>query len=307
MTRDSAKFRNVSTWLMAACGIWLVGLGGYFIALRPALLPEDARFIGTSVSQIRVAMPGLEPWLAHVFTVMGGFMAGAGVLTLFVATVAMPRRLKGTSWAIAVSGFLTVALMSVTNVALDSDFKWLLLVPAFAWLTALACYVAEAPQVLPLHDESEAEVPASADSVFALVDDHARLSAHMSQPSWRMGGARMDTIVDDGQGQRVGSHIRMTARVLGLRLSLDEVITEREPPTRKAWETVGTPRLLVIGSYRMGFEITPRGNRCLLRVFIDYAWPDRWPNRWLGRMFAGYYARWCTKTMVNDAVRQLTK
>lgn len=88
---------------------------------------------------------------------------------------------------------------------------------------------------LPLHNENEAEVLASSEQVFGLVDDHARLSAHMSQPSWRMGGARMETTVDEGQGQRIGSHIRMSARVLGLRLSLDEVITEREPPTRKVW------------------------------------------------------------------------
>ena len=62
--------------------------------------------------------------------------------TVFVAIVAMPRQLKGTSWAIALSGVLTVALMSATNFALDSDFRWFLLVPAFAWLAGLVLYVA---------------------------------------------------------------------------------------------------------------------------------------------------------------------
>jgi hypothetical protein len=64
-------------------------------------------------------------------------MAGAGVLTVFVAIVAMPSRLKGTSWAIALAGALTVALMSATNFALESDFKWLLPVPAATWLAGL--------------------------------------------------------------------------------------------------------------------------------------------------------------------------
>jgi len=157
---------------------------------------------------------------------------------------------------------------------------------------------------LPRHDESSALVSASPERVFALIDDHERLASHMSQSSWRMDGGRMKTILDERRGQKVGSHIRVSGRVLGLELSLDEVVTEREPPTRKVWETVGSPRLLVIGTYRMGFEVTPRGSDSLLRVFIDYALPSAWPERWLGRVFGGYYAHWCTQSMVNDAVRQ---
>ena len=138
-----AKNRHVSTWMLMACGVWLVGLGLYFIVLRPPLLPEDPRFMGTTLEQIRTAVPGLEGWLKIVFRVMGGFMAGAGVLTVFVAAVAMPPRLKGTSWALAVSGALTVVLMSATNFALQSDFRWLLLVPALVWLAGLAMHVAK--------------------------------------------------------------------------------------------------------------------------------------------------------------------
>lgn len=129
-------------WLLAGCGVWLIGLGLYFIVLRPSLLPEDPRFMGTTIAQIRADVPGLEDWLKRVFTVMGGFMAGAGVLSVFVATTAIRHRLKGTSWAIALSGALTVGLMSATNFALHSDFRWVLLVPAFVWLAGLVVYVA---------------------------------------------------------------------------------------------------------------------------------------------------------------------
>ena len=133
---------RVSVWMLAACGVWLVGLGAYFIFLRPPLLPEDPRFMGTTLEQIRVSVPGLESWLGKVFTVMGGFMAGAGVLTLFVATVAMPLRLKETPWALGICGALTVVLMSATNFALHSDFRWLLMLPALVWLAGLVVYVA---------------------------------------------------------------------------------------------------------------------------------------------------------------------
>ena len=128
--------------MLIACGIWLIGLGLYFIALRPPLLPEDPRFMDATLEQIRTAIPGLEGWLKKVFTVMGGFMAGAGVLTVYLASVGMPQRLKGTSWTIAIVGALTVALMSVTNFALHSDFRWVLLVPALVWFVSLVTHIA---------------------------------------------------------------------------------------------------------------------------------------------------------------------
>ena len=134
--------RHISTWMLIACGIWLIGLGLYFIALRPPLLPEDPRFMGATLEQIRTAIPGLEGWLKKVFTVMGGFMAGAGVLTVYLASVGMPQRLKGTSWTIAIVGALTVALMSVTNFALHSDFRWVLLAPALVWFVSLVTHIA---------------------------------------------------------------------------------------------------------------------------------------------------------------------
>lgn len=157
---------------------------------------------------------------------------------------------------------------------------------------------------MPTHRyESRAVVSAPADRVFAHIDDHSRLSSHMSESSWAMGGGRMEVEFDDGRGQKVGSRIRLAGRVLGVELSVEEVVTERNPPSRKVWETTGTPKLLVIGHYRMGFELSPRGEYSALRVFIEYESPPGPAVRWLGRLFGGYYARWCTRRMVDDAVK----
>lgn len=43
---------------------------------------------------------------------------------------------------IAIAGVLTVVLMSVTNFALHSDFRWVLLVPALVWLVSLVTHIA---------------------------------------------------------------------------------------------------------------------------------------------------------------------
>lgn len=162
---------------------------------------------------------------------------------------------------------------------------------------------AEPTSPLPYHRETVRPVSASADAVFAYLDDHARLAAHMSKASWMMAGSHMNIETDDAGGRAPGSHIRMQGALLGLHLSLDEVVTEHFAPERKVWQTVGTPRLLVIGHYRMGFAITAQGNASSLRVFIDYALPSSWPARWLGLLLGAFYARWCTDSMANDAAR----
>jgi hypothetical protein len=155
--------------------------------------------------------------------------------------------------------------------------------------------------MLPIHFESCVALRAPADAVFAYLDDPNHLSGHMSQSSWVMAGSRMAIELDAADGRAVGSTIRLSGRVLGFHLSVEEVVIERIPPLQKVWETIGTPNLLVIGRYGMGFEITPQGDSSRLRVFIDYAFPDAWPARWLGRLLGNFYARWCTERMVNDA------
>lgn len=155
---------------------------------------------------------------------------------------------------------------------------------------------------LPYHTESTGPVAATADRVFAHLDDHTRLSAHMTRRSWMMAGGRMEIHLDAAGGRAVGSRIRLDGRVLGVRLEVEEVVQEREVPRRKVWATVGTPRLVAIGPYRMGFSIEPatRG-QVSLTVFLDYGPPAQRLSRLFGWRFGHAYARWCTRRMVADA------
>ena len=155
----------------------------------------------------------------------------------------------------------------------------------------------------PFHHESTGLVHAPVEQVFAFLDDPKAMSAHMGKSSMMMAGTRMSIDVDADGGRVVGSKIRMDGRMLGIPLSLDEVITERQVPSRKVWETVGTPNLLVIAQYRMGFELTPRGDASIVSVFIDYSLPTTALGSLLGRLLGGVYARWCTKHMAADAAR----
>ena len=147
------------------------------------------------------------------------------------------------------------------------------------------------------HSERTVSIPVSASDVFSFIDDHKRLASHMDKSSWMTGGGRMDVTIDARRGQAIGSHTTMSSKAFGLRLFLDEVVTSHEPPYRKTWETVGDPRLVVVGRYGMGFDIRERGEGCELRVWINYDLP---PQRWLGRLFGSAYAKWCVSQMIND-------
>jgi polyketide cyclase/dehydrase/lipid transport protein len=157
------------------------------------------------------------------------------------------------------------------------------------------------PKTFPRHAEAETSVASSPEELFAYLDRHSQLSAHMTKSSWMMGGGRMEITADAGGFQRVGSRLRLSGKAFGLSVSLDEEVTVHEPPRTKVWQTVGAPRLLIIGAYRMGLAIerAPAGSR--LRVFIDYALPSTFVGRLLGPLLAGWYARWCVKSMARDA------
>ncbi|MDU1495699.1 MAG: hypothetical protein E6614_00570 [Bradyrhizobium sp.] len=71
-----------SAILLALFGILLIGVGCYFLFLRPALLPEDIRYMQFTPAELQSIGPRLGSWLMHVFRVMGGYVAATGVLRL---------------------------------------------------------------------------------------------------------------------------------------------------------------------------------------------------------------------------------
>ena len=142
MTPVTARLQ-LSGKIFVLCGIWLVALGAYFLFLRPALLAEDPRYIGSSLEAIRLAVPGLERWLRHVFNVMGGFMFATGVMTT-LASCRLPARRELTAFtALLLAGTVSVGLMSAANFFSNWNFRWLLVLPVLLWLAGLVCCLRE--------------------------------------------------------------------------------------------------------------------------------------------------------------------
>jgi hypothetical protein len=133
----------ISSILLALNGIIVMGLGLYFVFIRPPLLPEDARFMGTTLIDIQNAIPGLLTWLRRVFWVMGGFMFATGLLLLYVSQTTFRAHITSAWLVIALAALSSIGWMAVVNFMIASDFKWLLLTFNLPWIIALILCLGE--------------------------------------------------------------------------------------------------------------------------------------------------------------------
>lgn len=130
--------------LLAGCGLFQVSMGAYFIALRPTMLTEDERFTGLSLQAMAQISPSIPVWLDRVFVVLGGHVAATGLLVTLTAIMLWGRTISLTALIlITAAGGASVVLMSAMNFAINSDFRWLLLLPALAWTGAVMLLAAE--------------------------------------------------------------------------------------------------------------------------------------------------------------------
>ena len=128
-------------------GLILVGMGSYFIFLRPALLPEDLTYMGANHFDITEAMPGITGWLNKVFSVLGGYIIAAGLLIANIGLIEDQRRSTVSFVFLLLAGVSSIGLMTVINFIIDSDFKWLLLSFTLPWTFSLFTFYRPLKQV----------------------------------------------------------------------------------------------------------------------------------------------------------------
>lgn len=134
------KRAPLSAVVVGGCGLILVGIGLYFMWLRPALLAEDARYLGATLEELSTVAPGMGRWLDRVFWVLGGYIMATGILTVYLAGTAFRARARGAGVAVAAAGVVSIGAMAVVNVQIDSDFKVPLVVLAGLWVVAMVLY-----------------------------------------------------------------------------------------------------------------------------------------------------------------------
>ncbi|MEO5562334.1 MAG: hypothetical protein ABIR18_02840 [Chitinophagaceae bacterium] len=134
------KIKPYSASMLALAGLLLIAMGIYFVLLRPPLLPEDLRYMKTTLPLIHDSAPDLSDWLQRVFWVMGGYIFTTGLLTIFISATSFRKRLPGAFGIAAMAGITSIGSMTAINFMIGSDFKWLLLAFTLPWAIALILY-----------------------------------------------------------------------------------------------------------------------------------------------------------------------
>lgn len=126
--------------MLVIAGLLLVAMGIYFVFLRPSLLPEDLRYMKTTLPVINNSASGLSDWLQKVFWVMGGYIFTSGLLIIFIALTSFRTRSHGAFIIALISGISSIGFMTIVNFIIDSDFKIALLIFTIPWILALILY-----------------------------------------------------------------------------------------------------------------------------------------------------------------------
>ena len=126
--------------MLALGGLLIAAMGIYFIFVRPALLPEDLRYMKTNLPVMHDSGPDLSTWLQKVFWVMGGYIFTTGLLIIFISFTSFRNRLPGVFGIVSLAGISSIGSMTVVNFMIGSDFKWILLAFTLPWALALILY-----------------------------------------------------------------------------------------------------------------------------------------------------------------------
>ena len=146
-------------------------------------------------------------------------------------------------------------------------------------------------------EEAFTTVSSTPRALFGYLGDQANLGSHMEKPSMMMMGGSMRNVFDQDRGRATGSVIRMDGNVLGIGLTVEEVVTAREPPVRKVWETRGIPHLFILGGYLWATKSLRTkgmpGSACSsTTILLNQDWAVQWPSFLLEHTRAAASAGW---------------
>ena len=110
-----------AAWPLLLLGVLTSGTGIYFMAFRPAMLPEDIRF----AKLVPQEMPAEAlQWLQIVFRTWGSFVFGFGILLTALACFVIKRQPAFLRWGVPVALLAPFGRFFASNVVLRSDYLW---------------------------------------------------------------------------------------------------------------------------------------------------------------------------------------
>ncbi len=148
-------------------------------------------------------------------------------------------------------------------------------------------------------------INATPQSVFEFMDDVRNSGMHMSKDSKAMMGTHLELQLLSKNFSGPETSYRYIGKVMGMTIDFTVVVTRWIQNMEKIWETIGHPKVIVIGWFRMFLKLTPKNGNTSVELGISYEKPKSFFGKILCFFFGSWYAKWCLKNMLNDAKKNL--
>lgn len=153
--------------------------------------------------------------------------------------------------------------------------------------------------------KKEIIIKAPVEKVFSLMDDLSKTGMHMSERSVMMMGSKLTLEHLPSPEKGVGAKYRWKGKMMGFRLDFTVEVTKWIENKEKIWQTIGTPRLIILGQYLMRLKTEPQTEGTLASLEIEYTRPPGLFYGLLSLLLARSYANWCVNQMLNDSKKSL--
>lgn len=137
------------------------------------------------------------------------------------------------------------------------------------------------------------------------MDDLSKTGMHMSENSIMMMGSKLVLEQMPGPSKGVGATFHWNGKVMGMPVDIIETVTKWVENKEKVWETIGSPKIIILGWYRMRLKTASANEGTNTSLQIEYTEPKGWFYKILSFLFAGWYGRWCLNNMLYDTKRKL--
>ena len=155
--------------------------------------------------------------------------------------------------------------------------------------------------------KKEIIIHSSPQKVFSFMDNLSKTGMHMSENSMMMMGSKLILEQLSGPLQGVGATFHWYGKVMGMSIDITETVTKWTENHEKIWETIGTPKIILLGWYRMILKTEPAKEGTLASLQIDYTPPSGLFHNILYFFLSHYYCNWCLNNMLNDSKKIFEK
>ena len=155
--------------------------------------------------------------------------------------------------------------------------------------------------------KKEIIIPVLPENVFSFMDDVSKTGMHMSENSMMMMGSKLILEQIPGPSKGIGATFHWYGKVMRMPVDITETVTTWRENREKVWETTGTPKIILLGWYRMILKTEPAKDGTCVSLQIDYTQPNGWFYKILYFFLSNWYCNWCLSNMLNDCKKSFEK